>query len=230
MSQTKTMRWQGLTKAPVELVQDRFADAESWTTEWSEQTRGYLAGIVGLVNRVDIPDVSINLPDVSEAGLSVLSPGPPPVPPSPSDTMPTLPSPGQLASVSIRLSDYPSFDVPDIDLPPVQEPDVRLPDAPGGAPEFGEIRIPSVPNYTLPDVPRLEEIELPTIDSVDFPDFDAEDRPSVHDLPAPPAELYFTPPDEEFRSDVADRLKARLLFEEARGGTGMGQEYDDALG
>jgi len=207
----------------MDTVQTQFGLAEDYAdNSWSSAVI-YLDGLKDLVAMYTPEFINLDY-TIDPIILGNYSPGRP-EDPDMTMTLPETPVEPILDEITIEEIEVPRFGVlaPDIILPEL--PDIAWPTEPGEAPSLGEVEYPTSPSYTLPDVPTLQDILLPSAPEITIPSFDGV-SPDIDIVP--PGSL-FSYQEGTYQSDLEDAIKEKLLTDVRDGGSGLGEDVEDAI-
>ena len=104
-------------------------------------------------------------------------------------------------------------------------PDDTLPDIPTDLPVTVDPVVPDSPTIEFPDAPVLSDVELPEVPEIESLSFDAI-LPTL-ELTAPDA--AFSWDTEEYSSNIADDVRAKLHTDITEGGTGLDADVEAAI-
>ncbi len=104
-------------------------------------------------------------------------------------------------------------------------PTDTIPDIPTDLPVTEDPVVPVSPTIDIPDAPVLTAVDLPAVPEIESLSFDAI-LPTL-ELTAPDAAFSWTP--EEYSSNIADDVRAKLHTDITEGGTGLADDVEAAI-
>jgi hypothetical protein len=117
-----------------------------------------------------------------------------------------------------------SITVPNITLP--DTPDTSFPDAPDVIPTISSVDLPSYPSFSIPDQPAIEYVSIPSPPDFEVISFEGEELPAIEMNPLEDTFAYSETP---YQSDLLEALKAALIDGVENGGTGLGEDAENAI-
>ena len=208
-----------------DLVNSRFGHAEEYARDALVDSGEYLDQLsTAVVSFTPVfLDLDFDLPSIPTGDYSPTAP-----------SLPTSLTPATVQRIEVpSLTDVtiPTVTVPSLIANP---PVITFPDSPsditiadpGEMPSVTtDFDIPAKPSVTLPAVPSFADLVIPAAPTVQTPTFEA--TAPIIDLMAPSSTFAYN--EEQYQTDLKTAIEDRLFTLLTDGGTGLGEEVEDAI-